>query len=173
MLLLGGASSRFGSPKALARLNGETLAERAHRVLGATFGQVIAVGKASDRLALPFGVLDDGNELRAAIVGLAAGLRAASTDLCVVAPIDMPLLTPDLLLALAEAAEGVDAAVPTSGPLPGAYRRRCLPVLDGRIADGDLALRRALEELDTRVVEWNAGELANVNTAEELARILE
>ena len=34
VLLVGGASTRFGSPKALARFRGETLAERAWRTLG-------------------------------------------------------------------------------------------------------------------------------------------
>ena len=33
VLLVGGASERFGSPKALARFRGETLAARGHRLL--------------------------------------------------------------------------------------------------------------------------------------------
>ncbi|MGH3007774.1 MAG: molybdenum cofactor guanylyltransferase, partial [Gaiellaceae bacterium] len=75
VLLVGGASRRFKSPKALARFRGEMLAERAHRLLSEAFDEVLAVGKASDRLPLPFPVLDDGSELRAPIVGVAAGLR--------------------------------------------------------------------------------------------------
>jgi molybdopterin-guanine dinucleotide biosynthesis protein A len=173
VLLVGGASRRFGSPKALALLDGETLAERAHRTLAAAFGAVIAVGKAVDSLPLPFPVLDDGRELRAPIVGVAAALRLAPTDLCVVAPIDMPLLTADLLKALAAAAAGADAAVPGTGPLPGAYRRSALPILERRIEAGDLALHRALEELDTRTVACDAAALANVNTADQLAQVLD
>jgi molybdopterin-guanine dinucleotide biosynthesis protein A len=172
VLLLGGASRRFGSPKALARIDGETLAERAHRTLSAAFDSVIAVGKASDDLPLPFPVLDDASDVRAPIVGLAAGLRMAPHDLCVVVPTDMPLLTPELLRALADAAEKADAAVPATGPLPGAYRRSALPVLERRIEAGELALHSALGELESRVVEWDATELANVNTAAELAQVL-
>src|SRR5207248_582986 len=93
ILLVGGASSRFGSPKALAQLNGETLAERAWRTLGETAGGRIAVGKQRDRLTLPFPVLDDGSKTRAALAGLVAGLRAAPTELCVVLPVDTPLVT--------------------------------------------------------------------------------
>jgi molybdopterin-guanine dinucleotide biosynthesis protein A len=169
VLLVGGASSRFGSAKAVASFRGEALAVRAHRILAEAFETVIAVGKADDALPLPFAVHDDGSVERAAMVGLAAGLRLAGTELCVVVPTDMPLITPELLRSLAEAAEGVDAAVVQTGPLPGAYRRSTLPVLERRIAAGELALHRALEELHTRVLEAAAEELRNVNTPADLA----
>jgi len=125
VLLVGGASRRFGSPKALARLDGETLADRAWRVLGEACDERIAVGKGDEEL--PFPVLADGIAERAAIHGLVAGLRAAPTDLCVVLPVDMPWITADALRRLAAACR--DAAVPQTGPLPGAYRKRALPAL--------------------------------------------
>jgi len=165
---VGGASRRFGSPKALARLGDETLAERSHRILGQAFERVVAVGKAADALPLPFPVLDDGSELRAPIVGVAAGLRLAGAELCVFLPTDLPWVTPALLLELAAAADGVDAAVPQTGPLPGAYRQTALAVLERRIAAGDLALHRALDELETRIVQAHAELLHNVNAPEDL-----
>jgi molybdopterin-guanine dinucleotide biosynthesis protein A len=168
ILLVGGASSRFGSPKALALFEGEELAIRAHRLLEETFGIALAVGKADDELELPFPVADDGREVRAAIVGLAAGLRLAGPDLCVVLPTDMPLVTPRLLRALAAAAEDAHAAVVQTGPLPGAYRRSALPVLERRIARGELALTGVAEELGARVVEGTQAELRNVNMPADL-----
>jgi molybdopterin-guanine dinucleotide biosynthesis protein A len=169
VLLVGGASRRFGSPKALARLEGETLAERAHRVLSETCEDVLVVGKKADGLPLPFQVLDDGSELRAPIVGVAAGLLRARTELCVLLPTDMPWVTPALLRALAEAAEGLEAVVPQTGPLPGAYLRTALPVLERRIAAGELALRDALGELRSRVFQLDESLLGNVNTPADLA----
>ncbi|MBD0317104.1 MAG: NTP transferase domain-containing protein [Thermoleophilia bacterium] len=170
-LLVGGASRRFGSPKALARLDGETLAERAHRTLAEAFPRVVVVGKVGDGLplALPLPLVDDGSDVRAPIVGVAAALRAALDDLVVVLPTDVPAATPELLVALAEAAAGVDAAVPQTGPLPGAYRRSALPVLERRIALGDLALRDALGELRTRVVAVDPALVRNVNTPDDLS----
>lgn len=167
-LLVGGASTRFGSPKALARYEGETLAERAHRVLAEAFDEVVVVGKHADALDLPFEVLDDGSDARASIVGLAAALRLAGTELVVVLPTDMPEVTVDLLRELADAAEGYDVAVPQTGALPGAYRRRALPVLERRIASGDLALHAALGELRTRVVQLDEAALRNVNEPADL-----
>jgi molybdopterin-guanine dinucleotide biosynthesis protein A len=171
VLLVGGASRRFGSPKALARFQGELLGERAHRLLEETFGRVLAVGKDADELRLPFPVLNDGSEERAPIVGLAAALRAAETDLSVVLPTDMPLVSAQVLGMLADGAEGVEAAVPRTGPLPGAYRKSALAVLERRIAAGDLALYRALEELETRVLDLDEALLANVNSPSELERV--
>lgn len=128
---------------------------------------MIVVGKEADQLPLPFPVLDDGSERRAAIVGLAAGLRLAATELCVVLPTDMPWVSAELLRRLAEACDG-DAAVPQTGPLPGAYRRSALTVLESRIARGELTLRDALADLDTRVVDLDERLLANVNTRADL-----
>ena len=79
VLLVGGASRRFGSPKALAAFVGETLAERAWRLLGDVCDERLAVGKAADRLPLPFAVVDDGTDVRAPIAGVIAGLRPRRT----------------------------------------------------------------------------------------------
>jgi molybdopterin-guanine dinucleotide biosynthesis protein A len=145
------------------------MGERAHRLLADTFGRVLAVGKADDQLRLPFPIEDDGSPVRAPIVGLAAALRLAGTDLCVVLPTDMPLVSEELLGKLSDAAEGVQAAIAQSGPLPGAYRKSALPVFERRIAAGDYALYRALEELTVRVVALEEDELRNVNTPADLA----
>jgi molybdenum cofactor guanylyltransferase len=168
VLLVGGASRRFGSPKALARFQGEVLGERAHRLLDEAFGRVFVVGKAGDDLDLPFDVVDDGSDLRAPIVGLVAALRHAETDVCVVLPTDMPLVSAALLERLADEVAGFDAAVPQTGPLPGAYRKSALPVLERRFATGELALYRALEELSVCVVETDERELRNVNAPADL-----
>jgi molybdopterin-guanine dinucleotide biosynthesis protein A len=169
ILLVGGASSRFGSPKALAQLGGETLAERGWRVLGEVCRERLAVGKAADGLALPFPLLDDGSEVRAPLAGLVGGLRAATGDVVLVLPVDCPLVDADALRALARGCR--DAAVPPTGPLPGAYRRGVLPVLERRLAAGELRLWDALAELDVAVVELDPSLLANVNEPSDLERL--
>ena len=168
-LLVGGASRRFGSPKALALVGGETLARRAWRTLGA-FSERIAVGKRADGLELPFPLEDDGSDVRAPLAGLVAALRRARYEVCVVVPVDVPLVTADALRTLTEACAG-DAAVPRTGPLPGAYRRAALPVLERRLASGQLALRDALAELNVRVVDLDPALLVNVNTPDDLAAL--
>jgi molybdopterin-guanine dinucleotide biosynthesis protein A len=159
ILLVGGASERFGSPKALAPFRGETLAERAWRVLGEVCDEVIAVGKERDDLDLPFPLLDDGFDERAPVFGLIAGLRAAAHETCLVLPVDTPLVTPTLLRGLLDA-----VAVPQTGPLPGAYSKSVLPELESRAARGELSLRG----VNGTVVDVEEALLVNVNTPTDL-----
>jgi molybdopterin-guanine dinucleotide biosynthesis protein A len=166
VLLVGGASRRFGAPKTLARLGDETLAARVWRTLGECCSERIAVGKRGDALDLPFPIADDGTDVRAPLAGVVAGLTHATSGVCVFCPVDTPLVTARALRALAAAC--ADAAIPQTGPLPGAYRKSALPVLERRLAEGKLALRDALEELDTRVVELDPAQLVNVNTPADL-----
>jgi molybdopterin-guanine dinucleotide biosynthesis protein A len=166
VLLVGGASTRFGSPKALARIDGSTLAEIGWEKL-AFCDERIAVGKTADALDLPFPVIDDGSKTRAPIAGVIAGLRASAHELCVMLPVDMPRIEPASLAALAAACD--DVAMPPTGPLPGAYRRSALPALERRLAAGELALHAALDQLRVRIVRIDSVELANVNTPDDLA----
>lgn len=159
VLLVGGASSRFGSPKALAPFRGETLAERAWRLLNDVCDEVLAVGKEDDDLGLPFSVLDDGGDERAPIFGLIAGLHAASNEVCVALPVDCPLMTRDALRALGDA-----VAVPQTGPLPGAYAKAMLPELESRVARGELSLRG----VNPNVLVVDERLLLNVNTRMDL-----
>jgi len=169
VLLLGGMSRRFGSVKALAPLGEETLAERGWRALGDAFPHRLAVGKAADQLGFSFPLLHDGIQVRAPIAGVVAGLREAPTEVSIFLPVDCPLVTAEALLELAEAC--ADAAVPQTGPLPGAYAKSTLPVLESRLAAGEIDLDEALTELDVRTVELDPELLANVNTERDLDRL--
>ena len=151
ILLAGGASTRFGSPKELAEYEGETLADRAWRLLEETCDERLAVGRG--------GLPDPGTGPVAAI---AAGLRAATHELAVVIPVDMPLLTPSALRLLAEACR--DAAIAQRGPLPCAVARRTLPAFE----TGERRLRTVLDGLDTARVELEERLLVNVNTPADL-----
>jgi aminoglycoside 6-adenylyltransferase len=159
ILLVGGASERFGSPKALAPFRGETLAERGWRVLHEVCDEVLAIGKHGDALELPLPVLDDGSAERAPVFGLTAGLRAAANDVCIVLPVDAPLVTADLLRTLAD-----NLAVPQTGPLPGAYSKKMLHELESRVARGELSLRG----VNSTVLQVDESLLLNVNTRMEL-----
>ena len=86
-------------------------------------------------------------------------MRAATHDTCVVLPVDCPLVTPQLLGELIGA-----SAVPTSGPLPGAYPKSLLPELELRVARGELSLRG----VNPTTIEVDDDLLLNANTPTDL-----
>jgi molybdopterin-guanine dinucleotide biosynthesis protein A len=164
VLLVGGASSRYGSPKALIEVDGETLAERGRRVLGEVCDEVLVVGKQGE---LPFAVIDDESDVRAPIAGVVAGLRAAAHEVTVVVPVDCPRITSGVVRLLGDACR--DAAVPQTGPLPGAWAKSALPLLQSRLAaGGPLALYRTYDELDVVAVEVAPELLIDVDFPEDL-----
>jgi molybdopterin-guanine dinucleotide biosynthesis protein A len=168
VLLVGGASTRFGSPKAYARVGTETLAERAWRVLGDACDERLAVGKAGE-LELPFEIVDDGIDLRAPLAGVVAGLRAARCDVSVFLPVDAPFVTPAVLHLLADACR--DAARPASSPAPCAIAKRALPKIEVRLGGDDLSLAGALRAVDTAIVEVDDHLLVDADTPDELREI--
>ncbi|HZP71816.1 MAG TPA: molybdenum cofactor guanylyltransferase [Gaiellaceae bacterium] len=166
VLLVGGASSRFGSPKALAELHGETLAARGRRVLAEACDEVLVVGKRGE---LPFDVIDDGSDVRAPIAGVVAGLRHAAHEVAVFLPVDCPRITAKVIRTLGEACR--DAAVPQTGPLPGAWAKSALPLLEERLASGPLGLYRAYDELDVVTVVVDPSLVVDVDLPSELAAL--
>lgn len=154
ILLAGGASSRFGSPKELAEYDGETLGDRAWRLLGEVCDERIRVGA---------GGLDDPGT--GPVAAIAAGLRAASHEIAVVIPVDMPRLTVAALYELATVCR--DAAVAQNGPLPCAVARRALPAFE----TDERRLRTVLARLDTVSIKLPEAVLANINDRDDLQRL--
>lgn len=145
ILLAGGASTRFGSPKELATFEGETLGDRAWRLLGEACDERIRVGHGDDPGTGP-------------VAAIAAGLRQATHDIAVVVPVDMPRLTADALHELAAACR--DAAVAQAGPLPCAIARKAFAAFE----TDERRLRTVLSRLDTAEIELDSALLLNVNT---------
>jgi molybdopterin-guanine dinucleotide biosynthesis protein A len=105
--------------------------------------------------------------VRAPIAGVVAGLRVARHDVVVFLPVDCPRVTPRVLRLLGDACR--DAAVPASGPLPGAWAKSALPVLERRLAAGRLGLADAYAELDVARPDVDESLLVDVDTPDELS----
>ena len=166
VLLVGGQSRRFGTPKALATIDGELLVDRGRRVLAEACDEVLVLGKVGE---LPFDVIDDGVDVRVPMAGVVGGLRLATHDVVVFLPVDCPLVTGDVLRALGEACR--DAAVPQRGPLPGAWAKSALPVLERRLAAGRYGLMDAYEELEVVWPDIDQALILDADTPDELERL--
>jgi molybdopterin-guanine dinucleotide biosynthesis protein A len=181
-LVLGGASAHRGRDPAHLTLGGVAVATRIARTLAELFEEVLLVGGDPPPDAPGRRVADlDGP--RCALRGLASALAAAGAERVLIVATDLPLVTPELLLALVAWPEA-DAVVPRtaerSHPLCALYRReRVLPLARERLAAGRLAVHDLLEGLETAYLEAedlkrldpDGDALSPMNTPDERARL--
>ena len=173
IVLAGGQSSRFGSDKLAATLDGRSLLERAIDAVGGVADEVLVVLAPGDERSLaatasatPVRRVVDPEMYGGPLVGLLAGLEAAAQPLVVVTGGDMPTLEPSVLdamiRALAASETGTDAIVLASRgdrpPLPAALRTGAATSVARRlVGDGERRLRSLFERLPTRALaegEW-------------------
>jgi molybdenum cofactor guanylyltransferase len=189
-ILTGGRSSRFGSDKAVAVVDGRAMARRVADALdGAGAAEVFAVGGDVIALAaLGITTIADRRPGEGPLDGLITALGAASNDLVVVLACDLPFVTSGLIGALVRAVRAVavgtvarvgervpDVALAETGgrlePLVGCWRTAsCLPVLERAFATGQRAVHQALAGLSTTAVVASPDTVVNVNRSDDLER---
>lgn len=148
-VIAGGASSRFGSPKAFARVGGERVVDRVVRALRAALGHdsVIAIVN-DDRIAAEMGLPYRNDELEGngALGGIHAALlvvRERGRDGILAVGCDMPFLEPALMQKILTFRGDYDVVLPESEgrrgvePLCGWYATSCIPHIESAIARGD------------------------------------
>ena len=186
-MLVGGRSRRMGSDKCGLEIEGRTLLQRVVDALGAVVDEVLVVSAPGRALpefesAVPLRHVADPYEGGGPLVGIVAGLEAATAPVALIVACDLPELQPALLRLLAQlASEGARLVVPLHEGEPqllcGAWRREALPVVRARLEAGDRAVADLLEALDAellppeRYAQVDAGgrSFVNVNTPEDLA----
>ncbi|HYW09886.1 MAG TPA: molybdenum cofactor guanylyltransferase [Longimicrobium sp.] len=155
-ILAGGASRRFGAPKALATVGGRRVVDRVYDALAAVTGAPVLI--ANEPALFP-----DFAELRAdevggvgPLAGIATALRwaaerGAGGALCVAC--DMPFVPPELLRRILARADDGDAVLPESGgrrgvePLCAWYSTNALPAIDRMMSEGEHALYRLADRV--------------------------
>jgi molybdenum cofactor guanylyltransferase len=197
IVLAGGRSTRFGSPKLSAELDGLPLLDHALRAVGAVADAIILVGASSPipttevGSALSIRVIPDDEPFAGPLAALAGALRATAPGFAIVIGGDMPGLVPTVLEAmLARLASNDDLdAVVLASPTKEPERRQVLPLAvrvgtastaaAEAVRNGDRSLVRLLERLQFVEVparEWLAFDpagrtLLDVDRPEDLERI--
>lgn len=165
----------MGGAKAATPLAGRPMITYPLAALAAVLTDVAVLAKAGSALPeLPAGIArwSEPDEPRHPLAGITAALRAAHGRAVLVLACDLPLVTPELVRALAAARAGDAPAVVTRAdgrlqPLCARYEPAALAALerfdpDGRTVEQVKALRPALLDVDAAL-------LRNVNDALDLA----
>lgn len=170
-VLAGGASTRFGSDKALAVLDGVTLLNRAVAALRPYCDAVVVVGR-RDMGGDTGGMVPVADWPRpgmgplGGIAGALAHARAQGFDQLLTASVDCVRLPADLRALLEPAPSYLEAQ-----PVIGLWPVAALDRLRQRLADGrHLAVRAFAEDIGARAVRGNFS-LPNVNRTDDLDRL--
>ncbi|MEA2608623.1 MAG: molybdenum cofactor guanylyltransferase [Chloroflexota bacterium] len=168
IVLAGGRSSRFGRDKLAEPLAGRTLLDHAIAAVILIATETIVVSPPDETPTVPRGVVvvHDHIAFEGPLVGLLAGLRAATNPLAIVVAGDMPTMVASLLEALIArlADPAIDAVVlevdGLSRPLPAALRTAPAAAAAERlVAAGERRLRAIVEALPMAVIDEPAWRL--------------
>lgn len=159
IVLAGGRSTRFGSDKASAMLQGRTLLDHVTAAASEVAGHVVIAKAAGQTLpplppAREIDVVEDADDAIGPLGGILAGLRATTLHFCLVCSCDAPLLQPALVSALYDRIRGSlsPAVVPVVDdrlqPLFAIYRRAgALAVFNAARESGERSTTRLIERL--------------------------
>lgn len=163
IILAGGKSSRFGSNKALSRIEGVRLIERLRKTVGSVTERMLLITNTPEEYG--FLNLESRKDLVprcGPIGGIYTALRTANTPLCLCVACDMPFIGPGFLEYMVEQASGYDAVVPVNEgreePLCAVYRKSCVPAIEDRIEARRYKITGFFDEVRVlRVVPEDAG----------------
>ncbi|MGI5963264.1 MAG: molybdenum cofactor guanylyltransferase [Lawsonibacter sp.] len=179
-LLAGGKSRRMGTDKARLEMKGESFLQRIAQELTGFEERILSVDCAERYPELEWTRAIDEIPSCGPLGGLYTVLKMCRSQALLVVSCDVPLYRAAFGYWLCEQLEEPwDAVVPVTQdgahPLCGVYRKRCAPVLERQILDGNYRIQGGLERLQTRFVEagsWE-GVLRNINTPEEYKKLIE
>jgi len=187
IILAGGGSRRFGSPKALAEWRGKRLIDHvAERVGPMGDTTILVVNPLPEEPDWPGDkvVYDDRSKPAGPLRGIVGGLAECTADWAWVVSCDTPLVSTELLRAMRSEARPGDVAVTPfwrerRQPLVACWKKEARPALAEVLSSGEHSPGAALDRLgckpfpEERCREFDpAGRsFFNVNTPEDLAEL--
>ena len=177
-IMLGGLSTRMGQDKALVKLGGETLLERAVETWkGYGSGIQLSVGAPERKALAPAGIpaIPDIYPDRGPLAGLHAGLRACTTSWMQLVSVSCPFLTPAQADVLWKNIGDSDVCVFTidgvAQPLFGLYRKRCMSIAETMMLNGDYNINALLSWAHTVYIPAEDAQVfRSLDTPQELAQ---
>lgn len=183
VILAGGQSRRMGQCKALLDLGGETFISRLAGQLAAFDELLISTNDEAVAAGVPGQMVRDIYPGLGPLAGLHAALSVSRKDYIFCVSCDLPYFTAQAAAVMLENFQwSMDAmvCVDSAGrihPLCGIYAKTALPAVERQLRNGQLRMWDLLKVLQTARFSisgsFSDNVLANVNTPEALARVLE
>lgn len=147
----------MGQDKASLIFGGETMLERAVRVMHEVADEVIVVARAEQPMPAGVRAVHDPVKDLGPLAGIVAGLSASSTDVNVIVACDMPLVRAAVLRRLAELRGDADICVAVAdghaSPLCAVYRQHVGSVGQELLDAGERRVMALLDRVATKRVD--------------------
>ena len=163
IVLAGGLSRRFGSPKAFARIDKEYFYERAVEALIPHCGEVVIVTLPELRNAYPakLKVILDLPAVAGfgPLAGILSAMEFVEADRYIILPCDMPYVNESVVGQLVARHDGAVTAIAAAGkyhPLVSVWDRKLKGSLREALENGHFSVMKLLERLD---VTWIDGHM--------------
>lgn len=156
-ILAGGHSSRFGSNKALARINGKSFIEQCALTLRPFCKSVSISGRKKEYAHLNMEQIPDLISDIGPLGGLYSCLKASDTDMNLFLTCDMPYLTSEIIRPLTNTDTEREACIYIENninahPFPGIYNKSILPVIEEQILNNDFRLKSLLSKIQVESI---------------------
>ena len=184
VILAGGKSSRYGTNKAFAKINGSPLIENVIRVMRSLFQDLVLITNTPDEYAyLELPMYEDLIKDLGPIGGIYTALNSITNDAGFFVACDMPSLNPGLIRYMVGIRDDFDVVVPKISwkmeTLHALYSRRCLPAVKRLIDLREYQTIRFFPVVSVRHVKENEirrfdpelRSFFNVNRPEELGEV--
>ena len=181
IVLAGGLSRRFGSPKAFARIDNEYFYERAVEALMPHCEEVVIVTRPELMDSYPDQVKVISDLPKVAgfgpLVGILSAMEFVEADRFVVLPCDMPCVNVDVIGQLVARHDGAVTAIAAAGkyhPLVSVWDRKLKKSLREALQNNRFGVMELLEKLDVTWIDghiftdYEQGVFRNMNTPTDL-----
>jgi molybdopterin-guanine dinucleotide biosynthesis protein A len=144
-IISGGKSSRFGEDKSFFKYHGKALIKHVIDVISPIFDNItIIANDRSDYKKFGYPVISDIIIGKGPMGGLYTALTKSGSRRIFLFPCDMPCLSRDLIIHMAEKSEKHDVIIPLTRkgcePLHAVYSVRCLDIVTRMIENNELSL---------------------------------
>ncbi len=181
VILAGGKSSRYGTNKAFAEMQGTRLIDRVARAMASVFPRLILVTNTPQEYTyLRIPMFEDHIKGLGPIGGIYTGLDVMPDPAGFFVACDMPFINPELVLRMVGMGNDYDAVVPRVDwmiePLHAVYAKSCLPFIKASIEAEEYQIIkvydrirvRYIDEKEIKAIDPGFKTFFNVNRPEEL-----
>jgi molybdopterin-guanine dinucleotide biosynthesis protein A len=159
VILAGGKSSRFGSNKALALVDGKPMIACAIDILEDIFSEHLLVTNSPEEYSFTgWDTTPDIYPGAGPLAGIHAALAKVKSQKIFVVGCDMPFLNPEVICFICDKYNGDDIIIPETEhglePLHGLYHKNCLEPISSNLQAQQRRLHFFFKEMQTTIIPW-------------------